>query len=107
MRRWQDLAACKGMPVEVFFPLEHVGRPARGKPKAPELKEEAKRVCEPCQVREQCRDWAIEFRAVGIFGAMDPGQRRAYARKRTRSAAGDVRCEENPQVTPGLTAVSG
>lgn len=64
-------AACRGMDVELFFPVGTPGAPAyeRGV-------ERAKAVCRTCPAVDACLFWAlnhgIEF---GVFGATDGPER--------------------------------
>jgi WhiB family transcriptional regulator, redox-sensing transcriptional regulator len=63
---WQDRAACKDLPTEMFFP-------ERGShPKA------AQKVCRECHVRRECLDYAIKTGTdFGVFGGLVPNQRHA------------------------------
>lgn len=45
---WQDQAACRGLPLAMFFP-------ARGEPTEP-----AKAVCAGCPVREPCLELGLQ-----------------------------------------------
>jgi WhiB family redox-sensing transcriptional regulator len=73
MTDWRDRAACTGEDPELFFPpgasntALYLAQAAR-----------AKRVCAACPVREICGEWAVrEGIDDGIFGGLDPAQRRA------------------------------
>ena len=64
--RWRELAACRGVDLEVFFP-------ERG-----ESAEPARQVCAACPVRQPCLDYAISNRiAYGIWGGLTERERRA------------------------------
>jgi WhiB family redox-sensing transcriptional regulator len=64
--RWRELAACRGIDLEVFFP-------ERG-----ESAEPARRVCAACPVRQACLDYAISNRIThGIWGGLTERERRA------------------------------
>jgi WhiB family transcriptional regulator, redox-sensing transcriptional regulator len=69
-RGWLDLAACKDVDPELFFPE----RGEKAKATA------AKQVCAGCQVRQQCRDLAVgaansREEDHGIFAATTPHER--------------------------------
>ncbi|MEU0871623.1 WhiB family transcriptional regulator [Nocardia brasiliensis] len=67
--RWQDDAACIGIPTDAFFP------PGRSDDK--ERREAvllAMRVCCTCIVRRDCARWALNVNARhGIWAAVDLG----------------------------------
>ena len=65
--------ACVGLDDEAvtFFP-------ARGEPAAP-----AKQVCALCDIRGECREYAIHHEKYGIWGGLGAGER-----KRIRSMRG-------------------
>jgi hypothetical protein len=51
--RWRELAACRGIDPEVFFP-------GRGETAGP-----ARRVCAACPVRQSCLEYARSGRLAG------------------------------------------
>jgi WhiB family redox-sensing transcriptional regulator len=64
--RWRELAACRGVHLEVFFP-ERGGSA-----------ESARQVCATCPVRQPCLDYAITNRIThGIWGGLTERERRA------------------------------
>jgi WhiB family redox-sensing transcriptional regulator len=64
--RWRELAACRGVDLDLFFP-------ERG-----ESAESARRVCARCPVRQPCLDYAITNRIVhGVWGGLTERERRA------------------------------
>lgn len=81
---WRDRAACKGA-LDLFFPdgcnldamrsyPARVGAGLRAEVAA------AKSVCRGCPVRAECLDLALTERHwFGVFGGMDPVERRIYA----------------------------
>jgi WhiB family transcriptional regulator, redox-sensing transcriptional regulator len=80
--RWQELAACAGMDVNLFFPQENIGGPheGRGVRGERERMNKARAVCALCPVRRDCLMDAIEHDDWGIWGGMDTIERRKYAR---------------------------
>jgi len=80
---WQELAACAGMDTDLFFPLENIGGPREGRGVAGEKErmKAAREACKGCLVRRECLDYAIDFECLGIWGGMDTGERRRYARE--------------------------
>ena len=71
--RWQDLAACRGMDPNIFFP--ELG----------ESVEPAKAICAKCPVAPDCLEYALTLADVypGIWGGTSARQRRIM---RSRSA---------------------
>lgn len=64
--RWRELAACRGMDTNIFFPT-------RG-----EDSTVAKALCAGCPVREECWQGSIEAHSKhGIWGGLSSKQRRA------------------------------
>ena len=71
--RWWELAACRRVDPEQFFPVSEVG-PARRQVAR------AKAVCASCSVRQFCLDYALATRqAHGVWGGLTEGERRAHA----------------------------
>lgn len=67
-----DHANCKGLDPELFFPEK------LGPGLAP-----ARKVCEACEVREACLEYALEVgERWGIWGGMSDKQRRTERRQR-------------------------
>lgn len=79
---WSDRAACRGMPLDMFFDSERWSG--------------ALATCARCPVRDECRTWndrqeaALAFGALaGVFGGETPRQRtrrRRDQRGRRRAA---------------------
>lgn len=70
---WQDDAACRGTPTDLFFPnyLRAIGhRGAR-----PPARLQA--LCDSCPVRVPCLTWALRNNEVGIWGGTTESQRAA------------------------------
>lgn len=81
---WRYGAACATAPdPDVFFPVnEH-------HPRARYQMMIAKRLCAECQVRESCRDWAVQTQQnAGIWGGLTPAERRSLGRARRGRRAG-------------------
>lgn len=66
-RDWVERAACLGYPLEVFFPES-------GKSKLVRL---AVAVCQECEVRAECLNFALQFPGPGIYGGLTENQRDA------------------------------
>ena len=61
--------ACDGENAEIFYPKYGGG--------APEQRRKAKAICFGCQVREACLEDALDRQEPhGIWGGMDPAERR-------------------------------
>jgi WhiB family transcriptional regulator, redox-sensing transcriptional regulator len=76
---WQEEAACRGLDVLLFFGPDREPRPER------EIREaKAKAVCQTCQVRTKCLDYALRNSIrYGIWGGLN-GEERARERLRAR-----------------------
>jgi WhiB family redox-sensing transcriptional regulator len=73
---WQDDAACKSLPLEMFFP------PAEQEAEA------AKAICSGCTVREPCLEAALTAgERFGIWGGMSSDERQTVAARRRARAA--------------------
>jgi len=68
---WISEAKCKGMDVNLFYPLtgESVPRVVRD-------------TCENCPVKEQCAEWSIHHEAHGYQGGLTPRQRQEIRQSR-------------------------
>jgi WhiB family transcriptional regulator, redox-sensing transcriptional regulator len=67
---WQDRALCAQTDPEAFFPEK--GGSTR----------EAKRVCQSCQVRAECLEYALENdERFGIWGGLSERERRKLRRR--------------------------
>jgi WhiB family redox-sensing transcriptional regulator len=72
---WQEHASCRTIPVELFFPLVE------------QEAEDAKAICQACQVREQCLEFAIDAgERFGVWGGFTPQERRSLVAKRRARA---------------------
>ncbi|HEX2057686.1 MAG TPA: WhiB family transcriptional regulator [Actinomycetota bacterium] len=73
---WQDAAACKLLPLEMFFP------PAEQEADA------AKAICSGCTVREPCLEAALAAgERFGIWGGLTTEERQSVAARRRARAA--------------------
>jgi WhiB family transcriptional regulator, redox-sensing transcriptional regulator len=65
---WRDRAACRRMPAEVFFPKAGDNRT---------IYEPARQVCSGCEVRVECRDYAVASgEPYGMWGGLSPEELR-------------------------------
>jgi WhiB family transcriptional regulator, redox-sensing transcriptional regulator len=81
---WRSRAACIDEDPELFFPIGTTGP-------AVEQAEIAKRVCDRCDVREECLEFALATNQdAGVWGGLTEDERRALkrARQRRRRLAG-------------------
>ena len=63
---WQEIAACRGLPAEMFFPFH---RNELGKKRA-------LRICDRCEVTQQCLAFAIKNdEQWGIWGGLSRPER--------------------------------
>lgn len=76
---WRHKAACLNEDPELFFPVGSTG---------PALMQiaEAKKVCQLCDVRDECLAWALESgQDHGVWGGMSEDERRSLKRRNARS----------------------
>ncbi|MQA84799.1 MAG: WhiB family transcriptional regulator [Streptosporangiales bacterium] len=67
---WTELAACRGVDPELFYPIGTAG-PALEQVAA------AKAVCARCPVRDECLEWALRTgEPHGVWGGTTPEERR-------------------------------
>ena len=67
---WLKMAACKG-ETEAFFSYDE------------EIVEQARAICEGCQVREQCLQMALtDSNLYGVWGGTTKAERRRMQRQR-------------------------
>lgn len=65
---WQDRGNCLGSEPELFFPLQ-------GQTQSP-----AKKICEVCEVRVECLEYALAEHEPGIYGQTSERERRTIRR---------------------------
>jgi WhiB family redox-sensing transcriptional regulator len=71
---WQVKAACRGPQAAVFFPPSYFER----KDEKLERETRAKAICEQCDVREPCLDFALDIREPhGIWGGLNELERKS------------------------------
>lgn len=73
---WQDQANCKGQTHLFFSPIDDFDNPKREEGRRQRIAA-AKALCEACEVREDCLQWAVESRLThGIAGGLTATERR-------------------------------
>jgi len=78
---WRHRALCRDEDPELFFPIGTTG------PAALQV-EEAKAVCQRCEVRVECLGWALETgQDAGVWGGLSEDERRALKRRAARTRA--------------------
>jgi WhiB family redox-sensing transcriptional regulator len=95
---WRTAGACLSADPDLFFPIA-VGPVAVGTAAGNEVSR-ALRICDGCQVRRQCLDFAIRTGEVnGIWGGTTPEERiRARRAQRRGPSRGSRSCQEAPEV---------
>ena len=72
-------AACRGMHPDIFYGPE--GTTPGNRPK--HRTEEARRICEACEIRAECLAWAIRTHEThGVWGGLTADERHAQAKAR-------------------------
>ena len=77
---WWDAAACRGLPLDMFFVNEQESEHGTGT--LPDLGT-LRRMCAGCPALEECRDHAIRHEEYGFWGGMT-----ARARQNARRELG-------------------
>lgn len=80
--RWQDDAACNGVPLAVFVPDKE----------DPEGLTEARRYCNLCPVRNMCLRYALTYSQRGYWGGTDTAERRRLRAKKDRAKCPSPSC---------------
>jgi WhiB family redox-sensing transcriptional regulator len=76
-RRWQERANCLGVDPDLFFPERGAST------------KEAKAVCNGCEVRMECLEYALRHgEKFGIWGGMSERERRRLRRQRALARRG-------------------
>ena len=72
---WRDLGACRGLEPGIFYPEDDADAG------------DAKAVCEVCNVRVACLEYALQIREKqGVWGGATERERRRIIRQRRRTA---------------------
>lgn len=75
---WRTQAACRTLDPDVFFTSDSF----ENKQEKEERELAAKAVCDRCDVRSECLDYALRAgERYGIWGGMNPAERRALVRR--------------------------
>ncbi len=78
---WRHKSACRDEDPELFFPIGNTG------PALAQI-EEAKKVCNRCDVKDACLAWALESgQDAGVWGGLSEDERRAMKRRAARNRA--------------------
>lgn len=72
-REWLQAAACKGVPVEMFYPEDTANY---------DYKKQLKRMCASCPVLMECFEWAVAHETHGWWAGTSPLDRRAIRKQR-------------------------
>lgn len=76
---WRDRAACLDEDPELFFPVGNTG------PALDQI-EQAKLVCDRCEVVRACLKWAVDSgQDAGVWGGLSADERRALKRRTARA----------------------
>ena len=76
---WRHRAACLTEDPELFFPIGNSG-PALAQV------EQAKRVCNRCEVSDICLKWALDTgQDAGVWGGLSEEERRSLKRRTARA----------------------
>ena len=76
---WRHRAACLTEDPELFFPIGNTG------PAHLDI-DEAKAVCQRCDVVDSCLKWALETgQDSGVWGGLSEDERRALKRRTARA----------------------
>lgn len=80
---WAARAKCRGRETTLWFEADQCDE----RRETPKVYRDAKRLCDMCEVKEPCLEYALEMREpCGLWGGMTTPQRRKELRKRRREA---------------------
>jgi WhiB family redox-sensing transcriptional regulator len=71
---WAAKGACRNMNVETFYP-------ENGAQYSRRHINDAKMVCESCEVRIPCLEYSLKYETLGIWGGMTESERRRFRLK--------------------------
>lgn len=72
---------CRSTDPDAFYPDKH----------QPTLYAQLKRICDPCEMLVQCREYAIECEDLGYWGGLAPGERRRIRHERGIKISSELR----------------
>lgn len=76
MGDWQELANCQGVDPDLYFPEKHEAKRAYAITRP---------ICATCEVKDECREYAIENRMdSGMWGGMTANDLRKERLRRLR-----------------------
>ena len=74
---WVNDAACRGKPIDWFYPEARAGQAAP----------EARALCEECPVKAECFNYSMEAaNGFGLWAGLSPGGRKAVRAQRRLEA---------------------
>lgn len=76
---WRHDAACRGEDPDLFFAI------GNGGPALLQI-EDAKAVCQGCDVVDACLLWALDHAEFGVYGGMSEDERRALKQRMARAS---------------------
>lgn len=93
---WQELAACRDMNPELFFPdADYLIDPT------------VLAACHTCPVREDCLQWALDTcQEFGVWGGLNEDQRRFINISRSRVRCPDCRSDRVVEETRSEVCLS-
>lgn len=85
LQDWWGRAACQGQDPEKFFAFgtDFGGRTEESAAAV----EEAKAICRPCPVKDECREWALDNENWGVWGGTTAYERRKIRERWAEEAA--------------------
>ena len=72
---------CRSTDPDAFYPDKHL----------PTLYVHLKRICDPCEMLIQCREYAIASEDLGYWGGLGPGERRRIRQERGIKISSELR----------------
>ena len=97
---WRHHAACRDVDPELFFPIGNTG------PALLQI-DEAKQVCQRCNVMEPCLQWALESgQDAGVWGGLSEDERRALKRRQVAAHHGRAHTPDSRRDPPGAAGAS-
>lgn len=87
---WTERAACRGVHIDVFFPVIDRLTGRTRSPRRPDAYAAARAICQSCDVQAECLDEALSIPwsddQHGMFGGLEPRQRVPRRAQRRRAS---------------------
>ena len=91
---WSKRGACRTVDPELFFAADGMRTTDRRRREA-----EAKAICDTCPVQPHCRQYALNYRLIGVWGATSDEDREQIRQKQRKATPINQRTRLKPATT--------